>query len=76
MVASENPVIANAQPDIPDPTLFCTAFKRSRFYMFTREEPDNDPNSKSGAERDIFNEKPTREASRYFHILKPFLTFW
>ncbi|PWN32820.1 uncharacterized protein FA14DRAFT_149530 [Meira miltonrushii] len=61
LVASENPIIANAQPDMPDPTLFCTAFKRSRFYMFTREEPDNDPKSKSGAERDIFNEKPTRE---------------
>lgn len=61
LVASENPIIANAQPNRPDPTLFCTAFKRSRFYMFTREEPDNDPTSKSGQERDILNEKPTRE---------------
>lgn len=39
LAASENPLIA-AQKDLPDPTLFCTAFKRARFYMFTREEPD------------------------------------
>lgn len=39
LVASENPLIA-AQKDVADPTLICTAFKLSRFFMFTRDEPD------------------------------------
>ncbi|KAJ1941651.1 Peptidyl-prolyl cis-trans isomerase cyp15 [Kickxella alabastrina] len=55
LVASANPAAKNI--DI-DPTVFCTAFKRNRFYMFTREEPDH---SEQGADRDVFNEKPTRE---------------
>ncbi|KAJ1643306.1 Peptidyl-prolyl cis-trans isomerase cyp15 [Coemansia asiatica] len=41
-----------------DPILFCTAFKKNRFFIFTREEPDH---TEQGADRDIFNEKPTRE---------------
>ncbi|KAI9506718.1 hypothetical protein BX070DRAFT_238267 [Coemansia spiralis] len=41
-----------------DPTLFCTAYKSNRFYMFTREEPDYSAQDNT---RDIFNEKPTRE---------------
>jgi peptidylprolyl isomerase domain and WD repeat-containing protein 1 len=60
LAASDNPLLA-AQKDEPDPTLFCTAFKRARFYMFTRQEPDSDAKSKSMTDRDIFNEKPTRE---------------
>lgn len=39
LAASDNPLLA-AQVDEADPTLFCTAFKRARFYMFTRQEPD------------------------------------
>ncbi|KAL3903167.1 MAG: hypothetical protein SGPRY_011786, partial [Prymnesium sp.] len=34
--------------DEEDPTLFCCAFKRSRFFLFTRrepEEPDGDEQS-------------------------------
>lgn len=50
-----------------DPTLFCTAYKKNRFYMFTNrnfEEPTDD--SKAGHEqpivdRDIFNEPKTKE---------------
>lgn len=38
-----------------DPILFCSAYKKSRFYMITRREPDEN------AARDIFNEKPTEE---------------
>ncbi|KAK9897692.1 hypothetical protein P389DRAFT_60626 [Cystobasidium minutum MCA 4210] len=53
MAASENPLLNKAV--LKDPTLFCTAFKRSRFYMFSKIEPD------TKAERDVFNEKPTRE---------------
>ncbi|KAL7009101.1 Peptidyl-prolyl cis-trans isomerase cyp15 [Cystobasidiomycetes sp. EMM_F5] len=55
MAASENPLLNQAKTR--DPTLFCTAFKRSRFYMFSQIEPESD----SKAERDVFNEKPTRE---------------
>ena len=38
MQASENPALQNT---LPDPTLFCTAFKKNRFYMFTRRELDD-----------------------------------
>ncbi|TRM64013.1 hypothetical protein BD626DRAFT_493498 [Schizophyllum amplum] len=55
MAASANPILADKGQR--DPTLFCTGFKRERFYMFTRSEPGD---QKSG-ERDVFNERPTRE---------------
>ena len=46
-----------------DPTLFCLAFKRHRFYCFSRREPleqeDGDDDETLG--RDVLNEKPTRE---------------
>lgn len=60
LIASDNPLLA-AERDVPDPTFFCTAFKRSRFYIFTRAEPDSDPSTRAGGDRDILNEKPTRE---------------
>ncbi|KAJ3976946.1 peptidyl-prolyl cis-trans isomerase [Lentinula raphanica] len=55
MVASANPLLAERQSR--DPTLFCTGFKRQRFYIFNRSEPED---NKSG-DRDVFNERPTRE---------------
>ncbi|KAI5896714.1 uncharacterized protein SCHCODRAFT_02615627 [Schizophyllum commune H4-8] len=55
MAASANPILA--EKGQRDPTLFCTGYKRERFYMFTRSEPED---QKSG-ERDVFNERPTRE---------------
>ncbi|GJN94391.1 hypothetical protein Rhopal_007471-T1 [Rhodotorula paludigena] len=54
MATSENPLLADK--DERDPTLFCTAWKRPRFYIFTRSEPED----KAG-ERDVYNEKPTRD---------------
>jgi len=42
----------------PDPTLFCTSFKRPRFFLFARREPA-DATDEGG--RDIFNEKPSKE---------------
>jgi peptidylprolyl isomerase domain and WD repeat-containing protein 1 len=44
-----------------DPTVFACAFKKNRFYMFTRRGPDE-----SGDEngRDVINEKPTKEEIR------------
>lgn len=38
MAASANPILQSKA--VRDPTLFCTAFKRPRFYMFTRSEPE------------------------------------
>ncbi|KAJ2627100.1 Peptidyl-prolyl cis-trans isomerase cyp15, partial [Coemansia sp. RSA 1694] len=55
LAASSNP---GARPAGGNPTLFCTALKRNRFYMFTRNEPDH---SSQEADRDVFNERPTRE---------------
>ncbi|KAG6909126.1 hypothetical protein DXG01_001878 [Tephrocybe rancida] len=55
MAASANPILANKAQR--DPTLFCTGFKRGRFYLFTRAEPED---NKLG-ERDVFNERPTRD---------------
>ncbi|KAG7088393.1 hypothetical protein E1B28_012392 [Marasmius oreades] len=55
MVASSNPILAERA--VRDPTLFCTGFKRQRFYMFTRAEPEDS----KGGDRDVFNERPTRE---------------
>ncbi|XP_017774692.1 PREDICTED: peptidylprolyl isomerase domain and WD repeat-containing protein 1 [Nicrophorus vespilloides] len=54
--AANNPILEAIKPD---PTLICTAYKKSRFYIFTRREPD-DPSS-HGQDRDIFNEKPSKE---------------
>ncbi len=42
----------------PDPTLFCTAYKKNRFYLFTTREPEE---TGGDVGRDVFNEKPTRE---------------
>ncbi|KAJ1732145.1 Peptidyl-prolyl cis-trans isomerase cyp15 [Coemansia sp. Benny D160-2] len=57
LAASSNPE-AKQGTNSSDPTLFCTAYKRKRFYMFTREEPDHSAQENI---RDVFNEKPTRE---------------
>jgi hypothetical protein len=56
MAASANPLLA--ERETRDPTLFCTAFKRSRFYLFSQLQPED---TKGGGDRDVFNEKPTRE---------------
>lgn len=54
--ASENPTLEAFKAD---PTLFCTAYKKNRFYLFTRRPPDD---TKTGeVDRDVFNEKPSKE---------------
>jgi len=54
--AAENPTLDNISAD---PTLFCTAFKKNRFYLFTRRDADDPKTSES--DRDVFNEKPSKE---------------
>uniref|UniRef100_A0A2K5IMM4 peptidylprolyl isomerase n=1 Tax=Colobus angolensis palliatus TaxID=336983 RepID=A0A2K5IMM4_COLAP len=56
MKASENPVLQNIQAD---PTIVCTSFKKNRFYMFTKREPEDTKSADS--DRDVFNEKPSKE---------------
>ncbi|XP_064164976.1 peptidylprolyl isomerase domain and WD repeat-containing protein 1 [Anguilla rostrata] len=56
MKASDNPALQAAEPD---PVIFCTAFKKNRFYLFTKREPEDTKNADS--DRDIFNEKPSKE---------------
>jgi peptidylprolyl isomerase domain and WD repeat-containing protein 1 len=51
-----NPGLNNTDED---PTLFCTGFKKSRFFLFSRREPSDDAAVDVG--RDVFNLKPTRE---------------
>lgn len=65
MLASENPNIA--RDNEVDPTAFCTGFRKNRFYLFTKREPDDSSMAQAeegvltGLERDVFNEKPTQE---------------
>ncbi|KAK3089441.1 hypothetical protein FSP39_003617 [Pinctada imbricata] len=56
MAASDNPLLQNVTFD---PTLICTAFKKNRFYLFTRREPED--TKSADTERDVFNEKPSKE---------------
>lgn len=56
MEGSENPTLLNVKTD---PTLFCTAYKKNRFYVFSRRSPDDVKSP--DADRDIFNEKPSKE---------------
>ncbi|KAJ3605830.1 hypothetical protein NHX12_027874 [Muraenolepis orangiensis] len=56
MTASDNPALQNKEAD---PTIFCTAFKKNRFYMFSKREPVDTKSAES--DRDVFNEKPSKE---------------
>lgn len=57
MQAADNPNLENCRMD---PSVFTTAFKKNRFYIFSRRDPD-DSSSASAGDRDVFNERPTRE---------------
>ena len=39
MAASANPILADKGQR--DPTLICTGYKKPRFYLFTRSEPES-----------------------------------
>lgn len=56
MEASDNPTF---EMNRPDPTLFCTAYKKNRFFLFSRREPDETKGPE--CDRDVFNEQPTKE---------------
>jgi peptidylprolyl isomerase domain and WD repeat-containing protein 1 len=52
--ASDNTVTAAI---ISDPTVFCTGFKKNRFYLYSRRLPSD----VQEIDRDVFNEQPTKE---------------
>ncbi|KAL9645210.1 hypothetical protein ABK040_002411 [Willaertia magna] len=68
--------------EFSDPTVFCCAYRKNRFYMFSKREPTEDEeisnvihkkfsylgNSASFG-RDIFNEKPSKEDIEMANIL-------
>ncbi|ELU17611.1 hypothetical protein CAPTEDRAFT_160326 [Capitella teleta] len=56
MEASDNPALRGLDLD---PCLFCTAFKKNRFYVFSRREPLETKDADQ--DRDVLNEKPTKE---------------
>ena len=58
MQASDNPNLVVAAPD---PTLFATAFKKNRFFLFSRRNPESSHDNAASGDRDVFNEKPSRE---------------
>lgn len=51
---------ASSQRKDTDPTLYCTAFKKSRFYIFSKREPQDIEDKSVQNTRDIFLEKPTK----------------
>lgn len=53
MAASANPLLQDKATR--DPHVFCTAYKKPRFYVFGRSDRDEK------GDRDVFNERPTRE---------------
>ncbi|KAJ1927228.1 Peptidyl-prolyl cis-trans isomerase cyp15 [Tieghemiomyces parasiticus] len=61
---SNNPLFKGNQDGcgggVGEPTLFATAYRRNRFYLFTRHDPHTRGEDQSG-DRDVFNEKPSRE---------------
>ncbi|RKP34278.1 peptidyl-prolyl cis-trans isomerase cyp15 [Dimargaris cristalligena] len=56
-MTAQNPLLQIEETG--DPTLFATAYRRNRFYLFTRRDPHSDRGDQT--DRDIFNEKPSRE---------------
>jgi peptidylprolyl isomerase domain and WD repeat-containing protein 1 len=58
MATSDNAVYKESEAT--DPTLYCTAYKKNRFYCFSQRSPEE---SDDASHRDIFNEKPIKEES-------------
>jgi peptidylprolyl isomerase domain and WD repeat-containing protein 1 len=78
MAASENPLLADAEAI--DPILFCTAFRKARFFMFTIDMEEYVPvevkieSSSVKGDRDVYNERPTRDDRATAEKAKPIQT--
>jgi len=44
-----------------DPLLICTAFKKARFYLFSRREPEEPESDDMSGGRDVLNERPRED---------------
>lgn len=59
---------ASSQGDkVMDPTLFTIAYKRNRFYMFTKREPAELETEKKLLKRDVMNEKSGKDDIQLYH---------
>ncbi|MCL4153356.1 UNVERIFIED_CONTAM: hypothetical protein GTU68_051102 [Idotea baltica] len=56
MQAAENPTLQALRAD---PTIVATAFKKNRFFLFTKRDATDVKSA--DAERDVFNERPSKE---------------
>lgn len=58
-LGSDNPTLSSSRNDS---TIFCTGYRKNRFYMFSKREPiDSEASGVHQNERDVFNEKPSKE---------------
>jgi peptidylprolyl isomerase domain and WD repeat-containing protein 1 len=48
---------SSTSQSISDPTVFCTAYKKPRFYLYSRRPPSD----LQEVDRDVFNEQPSKE---------------
>merc|ERR1711871_141213 len=51
---TNTPLVVENEETKSDPTIYCSSFRRRRFYCFSRRRPDENVSS-----RDVYNEKPT-----------------
>jgi len=51
-----------------DPTLFCIAFKKDRFFLFSRREPSEPEGDDLSTGRDVFNERPKKTRTNKFRF--------
>ena len=66
-VPKKNPsTSALASREEQDPILICTAYRRPRFYLFSRREPE-EHQVKKDTSRDILNEQPTQDTLQLAH---------
>lgn len=59
IMAKEAAIASNVE----DPCVFACAFKKSRFYWFSKREPEED-SAATGLGRDVFNEKPVKDSQK------------
>ncbi|KAH8071664.1 peptidyl-prolyl cis-trans isomerase [Aureococcus anophagefferens] len=53
--------LGRTEEGTPDPSVFCTSFKRKRFYCLSRREPDPGFDGENLDARDVQNELPSAE---------------
>ena len=59
----------SSQKQDTDPTLYCTAFKKSRFYIFSKREPMDNEDKFTQNTRDVFLEKPTKDDNQVIQVV-------